>query len=345
MAKRNDRPKADELFFSKTKDYSDAFLSSQIPKSEQTRRAYQNSLSDFFDYISEKKGLSPLAFKFSDCTYDFVLEYLEYLQKERHLAPVTVNQRLTAIKQYLKYVAGSNFEVTQVYLTVSQVPSVSVPKVIRPIIKAEDLPAFLNAPPDTRIGTRDRMILALLFDTAVRVSELTAITLGDIRVSAGRTSILIHGKGRKERIANVSDGVARNLAEYLSIYHSGDEPPETPLFYTVIHGVMNRMTARNVERIVDKYGDVARRTNPDIPDTYPHILRRTRATLWYRDGVPLPVISSILGHEEIETTRIYAIPSAEQLRDAVKSASDPNPEQKPLWKDSLGELKRQLGLK
>src|SRR5659263_591630 len=81
-------------------------------------------------------------------------------------------------------------------------------------------------------------------------------------------------------------------------------PLTTHLFYTIIHGKMNRMSERNVERIVKKYADLVRKENREIPDScYPHMLRRTRAAGLYRDGVPLEMISAILGHSSSETTK------------------------------------------
>ena len=74
----------------------------------------------------------------------------------------------------------------------------------------------------------------------------------------------------------------------------------------MIHGKMNHMSQRNVGRIVKKYGDRVRKEYPSLPDTtYPHMLRRSRATGLYRDGVPLELISAILGHASSETTKIY----------------------------------------
>ncbi|MBR2259708.1 MAG: tyrosine-type recombinase/integrase [Blautia sp.] len=109
------------------------------------------------------------------------------------------------------------------------------------------------------------------------------------------------------------------------------------------------MSERNVERIVKKYADIVRKENPDIPDSvYPHMLRRTKASGWYRDGVPIETIAVILGHSDAKTTRkSYASPSVEMLRKQMDSGTDAEPdfsEETPLWKND-SELARLCGIK
>ena len=63
------------------------------------------------------------------------------------------------------------------------------------------------------------------------------------------------------------------------------------------------MSERNIERILEKYGDIVRKIYSDIPARiHPRTLRRTRATGWYRDGVPIETIVVLLGHSNIQTT-------------------------------------------
>ena len=88
------------------------------------------------------------------------------------------------------------------------------------------------------------------------------------------------------------------------------------------------MTERNVERIVKKYADMIREAHPNLPKTiYPHMFRRTRATGLYRDGVELEMVSRILGHSSTETTKRYAIPSVEMMKNAMKIEDT----EEPLW--------------
>ena len=339
------KPSFPELFFSRTKDYLDTFLLRQEQRSKDTIKAYRISLTEFYRYVTEEKHMKAMNFRFSECTYELVLDYSQYLQEVKKLANNTVNQRLAAIKSYLKYVSDGDIELMQVYLSVQKVPLLRIPKLQKPVMEKDELEAFLAEPKDTRFGRRDRVILILLFDSAIRVSELTAIVLGDVVTDIKNPSIMIHGKGKKMRSVLLNDKCARQLKDYICHYHDSDASPDTPLFYTVIHGKKNHMSQRNVERIVKKYGDLIRIAYPNLPKSiYPHLLRRTRATGLYRDGVPIEMISAILGHEKTETTKIYATPSVEQLREAIAKGQPEEEYLEKLWEGNEEEILRTFGL-
>ena len=74
------------------------------------------------------------------------------------------------------------------------------------------------------------------------------------------------------------------------------------------------------------------------------MLRRTRATGLYRDGVPLEMVSAILGHSNSETTKIYAIPSVEQMRDALAKGQPDGEAIERLWEGKEDEIRRMFGL-
>ena len=110
------------------------------------------------------------------------------------------------------------------------------------------------------------------------------------------------------------------------------------------------MSARNIERIVQKYADQIRCLHPSIPEkVYPHMLRRTRASGWYRDKVPIETIAVVLGHADTKTTRkSYASPSVEMLRQQLNNEkltdAVPSSTEAPLWKDDQ-ELARLCGIR
>lgn len=115
------KPEFADLFFSKTKDFLDIFLKSQEQRSRDTIKAYRISLSSFYKYVTEVRGMKVMQFCFSDCTYEFVLSYSQYLQETQKLANSTVNQRLAALKSYLKYVSDGDIGLMQIYMAVLQI--------------------------------------------------------------------------------------------------------------------------------------------------------------------------------------------------------------------------------
>ncbi len=339
------KPAFNELFFSHTYDYLNVFLTRQISRSTNTVEAYTHCLSAFYDYIQKVKQINIMKFTFAACTYEVILSFTQYLHEEKGLSPSSVNQHLATIKGYLSYVADSDISQMQVYLSINRVPYLQVPKKIRTVLGKEELKALLAAPDSSRTGCRDRLILILLFDTAIRAAELRRITLEDISLNCSSPSILIHGKGRKERCVSLNESTVNHLHGYLKMFHPDESDQTASLFYTVINGRKGLMSERNIERIVKKYADIVRRNGIELPETvYPHMLRRSRATGLYRDGVPIEMISVILGHSNSETTRSYAYPSPEQLRKSLK-VDERDDEIDKLWDDKIDEMKSKFGLK
>lgn len=344
--KESSTPEYVSLFFSKVTDFLDVYLLKQAGESIFTRKSYKTGLSCFYDYVTVSLKISPMMFQFSECTYQLVLGYSQYLQNTLKRKSSTVNARLAAIKSYLAYASDCDVSIISTYVSVNKVPFLSVPKVLRPIIQKEDISEFLDSPEHNRFGNRDRFILILFFDTAIRVSELVNITLGNIVDDNGSYTVLVHGKGRKERCIILSEKTSQHMKAYLKAFHSDINDSSKPLFYTTIHGKISSMSVRNVQRILNKYAVKTKKNNPNIPDSVsPHTLRRSRATSLYRDGVPLEQVSALLGHSQIETTRsYYASPSPEQMKAAVEKGSEKEPEQKREWTDHIEELKRKFGL-
>ena len=238
----------------------------------------------------------------------------------------------------------------QIYMHISEVPYVTVPSRIREIIEdKETIKELLSAPGNSDKGIRDQTILIVLYDTAIRVDELIGLDVSDVNILAYEPYLRIRGKGDKERIVALSEKTIPIIKRYFSIFHKDLRKRSVPFVYTVIKGVMGRMSERNVERIVKKYADIIRDNNPGLPKSvYPHMLRRSRASGWYRDGVPIETIAVILGHADSKTTRkSYASPSVEMLRDQMSlgtEAEDGVVKEEPLWKNDA-EVARLCGIR
>jgi site-specific recombinase XerD len=262
-----------DLFFSKTKDFLDIYLSKQCNKSPNTVKAYRDALTIFRHFIHDEKGLSICSFQFSDCTYDFVLDYTIYLKEKKHYVENSCNQRLAALKSYLSYVADADITLQQISLSISKVPFQTVPKRNRPVISDDALAAMLSAPSDSKIGIRDRTILILLFDSAIRLDELLSLKISDVDLIGTNPYLRIHGKGDKERIVAITDQTVKHLKLYMRYYHVATER-KCPLIYTIIKGMLNVMSPGNVERIIKKYATIIRNEYPGLPESvYPHMFR------------------------------------------------------------------------
>ena len=332
-----------DLFFSKTLDFLTCYLPTQLHKSQNTIRSYRDALTIFRRYITESLHTTIRTFRFSDCSYEILLGFLDYLRSKGN-SEATCNYRLTAVRSYLWYAADLDISIQSVALSASNIPHLRTSKKARETISKDDMAALLSAPPATKRGKRDQLILVLLYDSAIRVSELLDLDVRSVNLNAEIPYIRVFGKGEKERIVSITDKTAEHIRAYLKLYHSSNDPDQ-PLIYTEIKGHKGRMSVGNVERIIKKYVEELRPTHPTLPQTvYPHMFRRTRSTNLYQDGIELELISRILGHSSTETTRIYAVPSMEMMRKAMESGNLAVDE-KQQWPDDDDEIARLCGLR
>ena len=242
-----------DLFFSRTSDFLDIFLVSQCNKSIKTSDSYRDALTVFKRYVI-CRGKNILTFRYTDCTYEFLLDYKEYLGRELHYEPSSINQRLAAIKAYMKYSYGCDPSLLQVYLSIDAVPFSSVPRVQREILSEEDVAFLLNQPPSSKKGLRDTLILSILFDAAIRLDELVQLTVGDIYRQNGCTYLLIHGKGNKERLVPVPKGSVPVLKRYLEIVRPLFV--KKPMAQFFVNSCGRPVTVRYVELLVREKCDI-----------------------------------------------------------------------------------------
>lgn len=334
----------DKLFFSKTREFLDKYLLAQCSRSPHTIKAYRDALTVFRRYVTSQ-GLSLKTFGFEDCSRDFLLGFMEYLQQEGY-EKSSCNQRLAAIKSYMWYVADGDITWQQNALMISRVPFLKKPEKEKAILSEDCLKALLSAPDNSNFGIRDATMMIVLYDSAIRLSELLGLNVSDVNLQKDTPYLRIRGKGDKERIVSISNNAANHLKNYIYKFHHSGTPKTDYLFYTVIHERANAMSPGNAARIIDKYAEIIRQNYPELPDkVHPHMFRRTRATNLYQSDIELELVSRILGHASTQTTRIYAKPSLEMIKSAMdKSNPELNFEQ-PLWPDDEDDFARICGLR
>lgn len=339
------KPDVNQLFFSRTWVFLNTYLPKQVGRSPETIESYRDSLTVFKNYLVNEEKKSIASFTYADCTKEFIYNYREYLLK-KGCKPSTVNVRVSAIRSYILYSADIDISIQSIALSLSQISPCKSIKTEKPILTEEGLSALLAAPPNTKFGIRDRVILILLYDTAVRISELLNVRLCDITLASKYPCIFITGKGNKERSIQLTDKAAEHLKEYIRLFHN-TSPPDSYLFSTTIKGTTDRMSVANAQRIIKKYASQVRNSGISLPESvHCHMFRRTRATNLYQDGVAIELVSTVLGHAKTDTTKsYYAKPSVEQLREAMESVPIPIESEEPLWEGNEEEMARLCGLR
>lgn len=218
-----------QLFFSKTNDFLGYYLPCQAARSIHTIETYRDGLTVFRRYITNVRKISIKKFLFTDCTSELMLDYLGYLNRQGCEAS-TCNNRLAALRAYLWYASDMDISLQSIALSASHVPFLKEPKKEKQIIQDEDMKALLAAPPDTQKGNRDRMIMILLYDTAIRIAELLELKISSLKLTSV-PSIHIHGKGDKERSVSLTDATVSHLKKYLRQFHPEMLPDQPLILY------------------------------------------------------------------------------------------------------------------
>jgi site-specific recombinase XerD len=334
-----------KLFFSMTLEFLEVWLPQQKGRSACTIKSYRDGLTIFRRYLKDELGITIRKFTFAQCDYDCILEFLDYLSR-RGCSDRTRNQRLSAIKTYLWFASDKDVALESVALRISKVPVKKTAESERPVLSEAALTAIFDQIPNTRLGLRNLVMLIILYDTAVRIAELLHLRVCDVNLNLESPYIRVLGKCNKERVISIENDTADYIRLYLENFRDPVAPDTDVLFYTVSKGVAGAMSETNFEILLKQYANCAREKCHHVPDSvYPHMFRRSRATHMYQDGVPISLISKILGHVKERTTRIYAKPSLKMMQDAIAKTTHPSvKDEKELWVDEE-EVARMCGLR
>lgn len=197
----------------------------------------------------------------------------------------------------------------------------SVPRPLPRVLTEPQAEALLAAPAGERfLDVRDRAILAVLYDTGLRASELVALATTDLAlvVAQGHGTLLVrHGKGRKQRVVPLLRQTARALTAWLSTRQEAlrlvGRPDHGALF--VAARTASKLSTNGLEYIVEQ-----RAKEAGLPHVSPHWLRHSCATHLLNGGADLRVIQELLGHSSLATTQTYLHVSVSRLSEAVIAA-------------------------
>ena len=268
-----------------------------------TIAAYAATLKGFRQYAQERcPGRGPDQLSACD-----VLQYLEYLRRERHNGASALNRQATVLRNFYRaIVALGHLEPRQNPL--AHFPKIkAAPRKLPTTRSRQEVSVLLDQPPtDTVLGLRDRALLTLLYGTGIRASECAGLAEQDIQW-AERT-IRVTGKGGHERTVPLNDEVLHVLRQYCLA--RGGAKAHEPFF----RSRENRALSRNA--IYERVRAHARRAR--LPQRVsPHRLRHTFATHLVQEGVDLVTLRDLLGHRHITSTQIYIHLTAQDLRRAA----------------------------
>lgn len=300
--------------------------------SQKTVDEYFLDLRNFFRYIKIEKGRVPRSTELDEISIDDVdLEliksvrlsdiyaYMSFLSRDRirnvknpgagyGLQASTRARKVSTIRSFYKYLTNK-----AKLLDENPMQDLDTPR------QKQSLPRYLTLEESIQLlesvdgqnAERDFCILTLFLNCGLRISELCALNLTDVREDRLR----VLGKGNKERIIYLNVACQNAIEDWLAVRSRSGSADPYALFITRKH---TRVTKDGVHYMIKKRLMAA---GLDSSKYSAHKLRHTAATLMLQNGVDVRTLQEVLGHEHLNTTQIYTHVNSDSLR----SAADSNP--------------------
>lgn len=322
------------------------FLSEYLPSrknaSSNTIHSYCDTFRLFLTYCQQEMNLKIEKLSFHDINVTLIEGFLDWLTNERHCALSTYNQRLAAIKSFLRYAQLENPAHLSNIQRAMDIPIQKVASTPINYLSVETVSNILAQPTQTTsAGRRDVALLTLLYDLGARVQELVSLSIKDIRLD-NPSKVRLYGKGRKSREVPLMKQTQLIMQTYLDDQKGLRKlDSDSPLF---VNRVGKRLTRAGVTYILKKYYEQAKLETPSIPESIsPHVMRHSKAMHLLQAGINIFYIKDILGHANVSTTEIYAHADIEMKRTALNSLDNSQiPASTPAWakdEDLLSWLK------
>lgn len=298
------------------------------------------AVEDFLRYVLDERSLSPatakgyrgdlttlLAFAHSReartldrLTLDLLRDWLWH-ESQTGVARATLARRTAAVRSFSSWALRSERIPTDV------ATRLKTPKAGRPLPRVLTRPQTehvidvveARTATDDPVALRDLAIIELLYASAIRVSELVSIDVGDLDLS--RLTVLVTGKGSKQRVVPFGVPAKEALSAYLDLARpillsSRTDPAAKDRDALLLGRRGARLTPRTVYGIVARLLDGGQGSGPSGP----HTLRHTAATHLLDGGADLRAVQELLGHSSLGTTQIYTHVSTERIREAYRLA-------------------------
>lgn len=298
------RQQVPERFAAVHEEYAAAL--ERAPLDADTRRAYDSRIRSYLSWLDSAgiSGPDPLT---DPHGRDFAArDYRSSLKTTGKRAASTVNAHLTALDHFYEHLGLGAVRVRR-----DQLPR-RAPKALG----AREQKRYLRAV-EARPLARDRAIGRLLFYAGLRVSELTALDVDDVPLSARKGKIIVRsGKGGDSREVPLLDPSARAAVSGWKAERASWPGAAGPALFLNRRG--GRLSARAVDQLLDDLAADADLTGEDDrPAASAHTVRHTFGTNLLRNGADIVVVAELMGHRRLDTTRLYTLPTDADLEDAV----------------------------
>jgi len=283
-------------------------------------------LSDFINYLQATKNLSNKTLKAytSDLNQFFHYEnniikpdicaFISYLNGQLKLKDASIRRKIITLKNFYNYLFDNEIIDSSPFKKLKfkfkqerKLPKTLPVSDINKILKCFDIDISSYSIFAQKTFIRDAALIDLLISTGIRIGEAVLITLDDVIIS--ERTLLIHGKGRKQRLIYVSSSVTWDRLKTLI-----KERKKLNTNYLFVNRYGNPLSIHGIEDIYKKYIKMAQINTKSTP----HYLRHTFATNLLTNGADLRSVQEILGHASVATTQIYTEVTTNRKKQVLK---------------------------
>ena len=288
-------------FASMVQQFFTEYLVAQRAVSPRTVVCYRDALMLFLDFASHKLCKAPTSLRLVDIQPDLILAFLDHLERARNNAVRSRNLRLTALRAFLKFAGRRDVTSLHIVERALAVPMKRFERRMLGFLTREEMLAVLGQPGSSWSSQRDHLLLAMLYNTGARVSEIIGVRVIDV-VLEGAACVHLQGKGRKQRSVPLWKTTILEIRAWLRLNPTlRGEAAMLP--NRDGHAMCRSSVAQRLRLAVVRAAD----QQPSIlkKQVSPHTLRHTTVMHLLQSGVPFNVIALWLGHESTTTTHRY----------------------------------------
>lgn len=274
--------------------------------SEKTIESYRSDLMAFESFYKDLDSELSWDTLDVDVAREWVVSFMERGGKATSIA-----RRLSALRSFYRFL------LLRGYVEHNPVQGLVAPKRERPLpafIREEEMTRLLEGEgmfADTFEGRRDHLVVAMFYETGLRLSELVGLNLEDVNLT---TQVLrVIGKGNKQRMVPFGAGLLHLINIYIG-ERAGAAAAEEQSFFVANDG--HRMRPAKVREMVKRQLGLVTLQQKRSP----HVLRHTFATTMLNHQADLQSVKELLGHEKLSTTEIYTHTTFEELKKVYQTA-------------------------
>lgn len=268
------------------------YLKQRKNYSDNTIKSYRDAIKLFLVYNININNKSISNINFDLLNSENINSFLDDLEIKGSSIN-TRNQRLACIKSLCKYILENDITYLEQLTSILNISQKKYTPYQIDFLTEEEIKTILSKPDtSSRNGLKELLVFTLLYDAALRISELINLKITDINLGESNTIIIRETKCNKSRIIPISNSTSDLIKKYINNFNEN--------FYLLESNQKKKYTPNGIRKIIFKYtSNVRFKVNS-------HTFRHSKASHMLESGIPLIYIRDFLGHSSVITTEMYA---------------------------------------